>query len=67
MAGAGVGWALLETFLSSSPKVAALQTNLEGRSVSILHGAPRSVVHRQMRYLAEDVLKILEQIPVRDA
>jgi cellulose biosynthesis protein BcsQ len=58
---------LLETFLSSSPKVAALQTNPEGRSVSILHGAPRSLVHRQMRYLAEDVLKLLEQIPVRDA
>ena len=58
---------LLGTFLSSSPKVAALQTNPEGRSVSILHGAPRSLVHRQMRYLAEDVLKILEQIPVRGA
>jgi cellulose biosynthesis protein BcsQ len=58
---------LLETFLSSSPKVAALQTNLEGRAVSILHGAPRSLVHRQMRDLAEDVLKILDQIPVRDA
>jgi cellulose biosynthesis protein BcsQ len=58
---------LFETFLSSSPKVAALQTNPEGRSVSILHGAPRSLVHRQMRYLAEDVLKILEQIPVRGA
>jgi cellulose biosynthesis protein BcsQ len=58
---------LLGTFLSSSPKVAALQTNLEGRSISILHGAPRSIVHRQMRYLAEDVLKILGQIPVRGA
>jgi cellulose biosynthesis protein BcsQ len=58
---------LLETFLSSSPKVASLQTNLEGRSVSILHGAPRSLVHSQMRDLAEDVLKILEQIPAREA
>ncbi len=55
---------LFETFLSRSPKVAALQTNPEGRSVSILHGAPRSLVDHQMRYLAEDVLKILEQIPV---
>jgi cellulose biosynthesis protein BcsQ len=58
---------LFETFLSSSPKVASLQTNLEGRFVSILHGAPRSLVHRQMHHLAEDVLKILEQTPVRGA
>jgi chromosome partitioning protein len=59
-----LGYPLLESFLSSSPKVAALQTNPEGRVVSILHGAPRSLVHRQLRHLGEEVAKLLEQTPV---
>jgi cellulose biosynthesis protein BcsQ len=53
------GLPLFETFLSRSPKVDSLATNPSGRVHSILHGAPGSVVDRQMQHLAHDVLSLL--------
>lgn len=53
------GLPLLETFVSASPKVATLTTNPEGRALSVLHGAPGSLVHRQMAHVAREVLAIL--------
>ena len=50
------GYPHFATFISRSPKVEALYTNPSGRAFSVLHGAQGSVVHRQMRYLAGDVL-----------
>jgi cellulose biosynthesis protein BcsQ len=50
---------LLESFLSSSPKVDSLATNPSRAARTILHGAPGSVVHRQMQHLADEVLRIL--------
>jgi cellulose biosynthesis protein BcsQ len=55
------GLPLLETFVSASPKVATLTTNPEGRAISILHGAPGSLVHRQMVLVAREVLGVLER------
>jgi cellulose biosynthesis protein BcsQ len=55
-----LGFPLFETFLSRSHTIEALYTNPEGRAHSILHGAPNSLVHRQMRHLAQDVLQQLE-------
>ncbi len=55
-----LGFPLFETFLSRSPTIEALYTNPEGRAHSILHGARTSLVHRQMRHLAEDVIQRLE-------
>jgi Flp pilus assembly CpaE family ATPase len=54
------GYPLFETFLSRSPSIEALYTNPEGRAHSILHGAKNSLVHRQMRHLAQDVLATLD-------
>ena len=54
------GYPLFETFVSRSPKIESLYTNPEGRALSILHGAGESIVHRQMRHLAHDVLRLLE-------
>lgn len=50
------------TFISRSPKVESLYTNPSGSAHSILHGAPGSIVHRQMRQLANDVLETLSGI-----
>ncbi len=50
---------LLESFLSSSPKVESLATNPARAARTILHGAPGSIVHRQMQHLADEVLRIL--------
>jgi cellulose biosynthesis protein BcsQ len=50
---------LFDTFVSRSPKVEALTTNPQGRALSILHGARGSLVHKQMRHLAYDVLAAL--------
>jgi len=60
------GQPCLESFLSRSPKVEALTTSGEWRAHSILHGAPGSLVHRQMTHLARDVLRALEA-PATDA
>jgi cellulose biosynthesis protein BcsQ len=53
---------VFETFLSRSPRVESLYTNPEGRALPILHGAPASLVHRQMTHLAHDVLADLERM-----
>jgi cellulose biosynthesis protein BcsQ len=55
----GLDYPLFETFVSSSPKVESLQTNPAHVTQSILHGAPSSIVHRQMRVLADEVLRIV--------
>jgi chromosome partitioning protein len=55
-----LGYPLIETFLSSSPKIESLQTNPARVPKTILHGAPNSIVHRQMRLVAEDVLRIID-------
>ncbi len=59
------GFPLFETFISRSPTVEALYTNPEARALSILHSAQRSLVHRQMRQLAEEVLAALDRIDAR--
>ena len=53
------GYAHFPTFISRSPKVESLYTNPSGRALSILHGAEGSLVHRQMRQLAGEVLEAL--------
>jgi cellulose biosynthesis protein BcsQ len=53
------GLPLLETFISVSPKVESLATNPDHALRTILHGAPHSLVHRQLRGLTEDVLQLL--------
>ena len=57
-----LGYPLFEDFLSRSPQVESLWTNPEERVHSILHGARGSLVHRQMRHLAGDVLKALDEV-----
>jgi chromosome partitioning protein len=54
------GYPLFESFVSRSAKVEALQTNPEERVHSIMHGASKSVTHRQMTLLAQEVLGILD-------
>jgi cellulose biosynthesis protein BcsQ len=56
------GYPLLESFVSHSPKIAALETNPDGTLLPVLIGAPRSVVHEQFRQAAHDVLKLLDQL-----
>jgi cellulose biosynthesis protein BcsQ len=50
---------LFDAFISRSPKIESLYTNPDERPVSILTGAPDSIVHHQMRHLAVDVLSAL--------
>ncbi len=59
------GFPLFEDFLSRSHSIEALYTNPEGRAHSILHGAKNSLVHRQMRHLAQDVLQALDALRER--
>ncbi len=56
------GYPLFESFLSRSPKIESLHTNPDGRVLSILHGARDTLVYRQMRHLAADVLTALDQL-----
>jgi chromosome partitioning protein len=56
-----LGYPLLESFVSHSPKVAALETNPSGSLLPVLIGAPQSVIHRQLHHAAHDVLKLLDQ------
>jgi cellulose biosynthesis protein BcsQ len=51
---------LFDTFISRSPKIESLYTNPDERPISILAGAPGSIVHHQMHHLAVDVLSALE-------
>ncbi len=60
------GYPVLPSFLSYSPKVESLHTNPDGSALSLLHHAEGSLVHRQMRHLAEDVLKRMEASPSLD-
>jgi cellulose biosynthesis protein BcsQ len=58
------GYPLLESFLSRSPKIESLTTNPDGRPRSILAAAPGSIVTLQMRHVADELLKWLDQVPV---
>jgi cellulose biosynthesis protein BcsQ len=55
------GLPLVESFLSRSPRIEALNTNAEGRPLSIVEGAPGSLVHAQLRHLADEVLRALPE------
>ncbi len=61
------GLPLFEGFVSRSPKIEALYTNSEGRALSVLHGAPSSLIHRQMRAIADDVLGLLDELASTEA
>jgi cellulose biosynthesis protein BcsQ len=61
------GHPLLEPYLSRSPKVESLHTNPEGRVASILHAAKESLVHQQLRCVAEQVLQWLDASAPREA
>jgi cellulose biosynthesis protein BcsQ len=56
------GHPLFQSFLSTSPKVDSLTTNPEGSALSILEGASGSLVHRQMRSLADEVAQCLREL-----
>ena len=53
------------TAVSRSPAVEALATTPDGRRRTVLHGAPGSIVHRQLGALASEVLAELEALPLR--
>lgn len=54
------------TWISRSPAVEALATTPDGRRRTVLHGAPQSIVHRQLRALAAEVLEALAALPALD-
>ncbi len=56
-----LGYPLLESFISGSPKIESLSTHPTGRVASVLHGATGSIVHRQLHHMAQEVLEALEQ------
>lgn len=51
------------TAVSRSPAVEALATSPDGRRRTVLHGAPSSIVHRQLHALAGEVLAALDAMP----
>jgi len=53
------GWPLLETFVSRTAKIASLYTNPETGALPVAEGAPKSVVHQQLRNLAADIHGLL--------
>jgi chromosome partitioning protein len=55
-----LGFPLLESFISGSPKVESLSTNPSGRIGSVLHGATGSIVRSQLHHVALEVLDALE-------
>ena len=56
------------TFVSYSPSVAGLCCRPDGRLRTVLHAAPRSVVHRQMAALGGEILDVAESaLAARDA
>jgi chromosome partitioning protein len=57
------GYPLLQSFLSSSPKIEALGSDPSGRALSILGNAPGSIVNMQMRYVASEIVKLLDRVP----
>jgi chromosome partitioning protein len=50
------------TFLSRSPLVEAVATAPAGPPRTVLHAAPRSLVHRQMGALVREVMDALDQV-----
>jgi cellulose biosynthesis protein BcsQ len=56
------GYPMFESFVSRSPSIEGLYTNPEERAYAILHRATKSLIHRQMHHLAEEVLSALEEI-----
>jgi cellulose biosynthesis protein BcsQ len=55
------------TAISRSPAVEALATTPDGRRRTVLHGAPTSIVHRQLNALAAELLQTLEALPASAA
>jgi len=55
------GLPLLESFLSRSPRIEALHTNEGGRPLPICEQARGSLVHTQLRHLADDLLRALAE------
>jgi cellulose biosynthesis protein BcsQ len=55
------GHPLLESFVSHSPKIAALESDPSDVLLPVAVGARRSVIHRQLLHAASDVLKLLDQ------
>ncbi len=51
------------TAISRSPAVEALATSPDGRRRTVLHGAPSSIVHRQLLALAGELLATLDAMP----
>jgi cellulose biosynthesis protein BcsQ len=51
------------TCVSRSAAVEALATTPDGRRRTVLHGAPQSIVHRQLRALASELLAELDALP----
>jgi chromosome partitioning protein len=60
------GWPRLQTVISRSPRLEALNSG-SGVPGSVLHHARGTPVHREMRELAEEVGKLLDLGPVADA
>ena len=52
---------LLESFLSRSPRIEALNTNAGGRPLPICEQARGSLVHTQLRHLADELLRALPE------
>lgn len=61
-----LGYPLLESFISGSPKVESLSSNPSGRVASVLHAAKGSIVRRQLQHVALEVLDVLESASRRD-
>jgi len=55
---------VLQSFVSRSPKIESLSTHPDGRVRSILGAARGSIVTLQLRHAAEELLKLLDRIPV---
>jgi cellulose biosynthesis protein BcsQ len=60
----GRGWSIYATSLSRSPRVEALNSE-SGRPLSVLHHARGTSVHRELRYLADEVARDLGIAPAR--
>jgi chromosome partitioning protein len=54
-----LGFPLLQSFISNSPKVESLSTNPQGCVSSVLQGAPGSIVNQQLHHVAREVLETL--------
>lgn len=55
------GYPLLESFVSHSPRLAALESDPSDVLLPVAVAARRSVIHRQLLHAAADVLKLLER------